>query len=95
MNIYILYIEVNLRLTWQCSLKERRKFAQSLRDQVKTQFNATVKIVYPESNDTFDLYCVLLGESRTYLENIIEKIHLLIEQKSELIYRLESEIDLW
>lgn len=66
-----------------------------MRDQVKTQFNATVKIVYSESNDTFDLYCVLLGESRSYLENIIEKIHLLIDQKGELIYLLDSEIDLW
>lgn len=62
---------------------------------MKTQFNATVKIVYSERNDTFDLYCVLLGESRSYLENIIEKVHLLIDQKGELIYSVESEIDLW
>ncbi|MCD4713730.1 MAG: DUF503 family protein [Clostridiales bacterium] len=95
MNIYILYLKLNIRLGWQCSIKERRKHAQSLRDHMKTQFNATVKIVYSEINDTFELYCVFLGESRSYLENIIEKIHLLMDHKGELIFSLESEIDLW
>ena len=95
MNIYILYIKLNIRLSWQCSIKERRKYAQSLRDQMKTQFNASVKIVYSENNDTFDLYCVLLGESRSYLENTIEKVYLLMDQKSELIYSMENEIELW
>ncbi len=95
MNIYILYLKINIRLGWQCSIKERRKHAQSLRDHMKTKFNATVKIVYSENNDTFDLYCVLLGESSSYLENIIEKVHLLMEKNGELIYSLECEIELW
>lgn len=95
MNIYILYLKINIRLEWKCSIKERRKYAQSLRDHMKTQYNATVKIVYSDNTDTFDLFSVLLGESRPYLEHIIEKVHLLMEQKGELIYSLESEIDLW
>ncbi len=95
MNIYILYLKINIRLNWHCSIKERRKYAQSLRDHIKTQFNASVKIVYSENNDRFEVYNIFLGESRSYLENILEKIHLMMDQKGEMIYSFESEVDLW
>lgn len=95
MNIYILYLKISVRLSWHCSLKERRKYAQSLRDQIKVQFNASVKIIYSEKNDSFEIYSIFIGESKSYLENIMEELYQLMDIKGELIYSFESEIDLW
>ena len=37
-----------LRVEWQCTLKERRQISQKVRDHIKNQFNASVKLDYEE-----------------------------------------------
>lgn len=82
-----------LRVEWQCTLKERRQVSQKVRDHIKNQFNASVKLDYEEDAQIF--YCVvsLLGESDNYIDNQLRYIEDYLEMLGEITYTCEVSID--
>ena len=90
----ILYLKLNIALSVCGSLKERRAVAQRLRDQLKNQFNASVKLEYLEQQSCFTLYICALGSDRDYLENLADSIHqraeVLAEEQINAVYDVEE-----
>lgn len=95
MSIYILYAEIHVTIPWQCTLKERRQQAQKLRDQIKNKYNGSVKLIYLNNNQKFELYFIMLGESPDYLQNQIDHLYHLIETQESLQFSIESHVELW
>lgn len=92
---YILYLTIDVRIPWQCTLKERRQQAQKTRDLVKNKFNATVKLDYPENNQLYTLYFIALGESADYLQKQIESLYQFMDDSGSLHYTFDVHIEPW
>jgi uncharacterized protein YlxP (DUF503 family) len=77
------------------TLKERRKIAQSARDQIKSSYNATVKLIYSEDTSSFELYIIMLGETEDYLRKCLHGIEGILESSGELDYKVNLDFDIW
>lgn len=90
----ILYMQLNIVLSACGSLKERRAVAQRLRDQLKNQFNVSVKLEYHELRSCFSIYICAIGSDKDYLENLAESLHLkaeaLTEEQIDAVYDIEN-----
>lgn len=95
MHVYILTLKVNCNIKWNCSIKERRQIAQKINQIHKNAYNGSVKIVYLENNRAFEMYYVLLGESRDYLMRQFNFIDEYYEVFDGLSYSIEYDINMW
>lgn len=93
--MYILYLQLNIALSACGSLKERRAVAQRLRDQLKNQFNASVKLEYLEAQSCFTLYLCALGGDRDYLEQLADAMHIKAEELSEEQINAVYDVEAW
>ena len=91
----ILYLPLNIALSSCGSLKERRAVAQRLRDQLKNQFNVTVKLDYLEAQSSFILYLCAIGGSRDYLEHLADDIHIKAESITEEQINAVYDVETW
>jgi uncharacterized protein YlxP (DUF503 family) len=93
--VQIGYIKLNLSANWINSLKDRRQVAQKLRDKIKNDFNASVKLIYPESIRTFELYIVLLSDASDYIYQVSDQIEATAQTQFDLNVTMEVDVDRW
>ena len=93
--VQIGYIKLNLSANWINSLKDRRQVAQKLRDKIKNDFNASVKLIYPESIRTFELYIVLLSDTSDYIFQVSDQIEATAQTHFDLNVTMEVDVNQW
>lgn len=93
--LYIAYMKFSNRMSWARSLKDRRQVAQRARDQVKTKYNASVKLKYGENINCFDLYIVMLADDRDYLLKNGDEIDTYLQNVLSLAVEAEVDIEAW
>ena len=93
--VQIGYIKLNLSANWINSLKDRRQVAQKLRDKIKNDFNASVKLIYPESIRTFELYIVLLSDTSDYIFQVSDQIEATAQTHYDLNVTMEVDVIQW
>lgn len=93
--VQIGYIKLNLSANWINSLKDRRQVAQKLRDKIKNDFNASVKLIYPESIRTFELYIVLLSDTSDYIFQVSDQIEATAQTHYDLNVMMEVDVNQW
>ena len=93
--VQIGYIKLNLSANWINSLKDRRQVAQKLRDKIKNDFNASVKLIYPESIRTFELYIVLLSDTSDYIFQVSDQIEATAQTHFDLNVTMEVDVIQW
>lgn len=69
--------------------------AQKLRDKIKNDFNASVKLIYPESIRTFELYIVLLSDASDYIYQVSDQIEATAQTQFDLNVTMEVDVDRW
>ena len=93
--VQIGYIKLILSANWINSLKDRRQVAQKLRDKIKNDFNASVKLIYSESIRTFELYIVLLSDTSDYIFQVSDQIEATAQTHFDLNVTMEVDANQW
>lgn len=69
--------------------------AQKLRDKIKNDFNTSVKLIYPESIRTFELYIILLSDTPDYIYQVSDLIEASAQTNFDLNVTMEVDVDRW
>lgn len=93
--VYIATAKFKVNVAWANSLKDRRQVAQKVRDWLKSNYNASVKLIYEEHIRRFELYVCIVSDDRDYLQNVIEEILAWLDEKAGLDVLCEYDVESW
>jgi uncharacterized protein YlxP (DUF503 family) len=82
----------NFYSTSEIDIKQRRRVATSIRDRIKNKYNASVILVYSESNRSFDIFVSVLSQNIDFINKIFDEIIMHYELESDFILNVEFDI---